>query len=263
LLLVVGAPAHDLLELVHGGLEILGGDRDRLVERGDDRLAILGARGYGSRQRRDQRGHSYRRDEQFHCGIPSIRSVAHWQLLSRCPCSWRIERSRPASTSVRLSPSSRHSSTTTRNDLIRPRPSPNAAHSLAGLLPPLAAGSILSISTLAPLVMDSHSSARAAAAAKPSSTATTAAARTVVFIIMGKLLSPVATNSAGDPRGARVAGGAVIARTPAVFEYHLAAVVKTTARYGLAWSMNLAGGASPHCEVSASSAATRFEPFAR
>src|SRR5262249_55266094 len=33
--------------------------------------------------------------------------------------------------------------------------------------------------------------------------------------------------------------------------------------HGLAWSMNLAGGASPHCEVSASSAATRFDPFAR
>src|SRR5204863_1654529 len=33
--------------------------------------------------------------------------------------------------------------------------------------------------------------------------------------------------------------------------------------YGLAWSMNFLGGASPHCEVSASSAGTRFDPFAR
>ena len=35
------------------------------------------------------------------------------------------------------------------------------------------------------------------------------------------------------------------------------------ARYGLAWLMNFSGGASPHCDTSASSAGTRFEPLAR
>src|SRR5262245_51758196 len=71
-----------------------------------------------------------------------------------------------------------------RNDLISPSPSPKAAHSAAGLLPPLVAGSVLSISTFTLLVMLSHSSARAAAAAQPTMAASTSAARIGWIVIM-------------------------------------------------------------------------------
>src|SRR5262249_19144291 len=127
-----------LLELVQHGLEILGGDRDRFGEIVEHGLALvlIGAHRRSGRQPADQRECSYCCRQRLHGCCPSLppgwrfvltaraKNPAHSQFLSTSVCSWRIERSRPASVLVRSSPSSRHSSTTMRNDLISPSPSP-------------------------------------------------------------------------------------------------------------------------------------------
>ncbi len=59
----------------------------------------------------------------------------------------------------------------------------------------------------------------------------------------------------------RTAGKPSRTKTPAAMPGFCACRVSSCALYALTCSMNFCGGGSPHCETSASSADSRFEPF--